>query len=86
VWKRFEYREGETSLKIGDCLRTASRRSVRISKFATELIPAEPFFHICVKKNHNFIVSGLVAHNMQIYVKTLTGITATLNADPLESI
>jgi intein/homing endonuclease len=39
-WRRFEYREGETSLKIGDCLRTASKRSVRISKFGTELIPA----------------------------------------------
>jgi hypothetical protein len=85
-WSCFEYREGETSLKVGDCLRTASRRSVWISKLATESIPAELFFHICVKKNHSFIVNGLIAHNMLIYIKTLTGRTIELNVQPSDSI
>jgi hypothetical protein len=39
-----------------------------------------------VKKNHNFIVSGLVAHNMQIFIKTLNGQVRVLDVEPSTSI
>jgi ubiquitin len=39
-----------------------------------------------VKNNHNFIVSGLVAHNMQIFIKTASGKTITLDVEPSDTI
>ncbi|KAL4473671.1 hypothetical protein ABPG74_022535 [Tetrahymena malaccensis] len=46
-------------------------------------------YHLTIQKNHNFFVNGILAHNKQIFVKTLTGKTITLNAkgtDTIESI
>jgi hypothetical protein len=28
----------------------------------------EPFYHICIKNNHNFIIGNTIAHNMMIFV------------------
>lgn len=39
-----------------------------------------------MKKNHNFIVSGFIAHNMQIYIKTLTGKAFTIDVEPSDSV
>jgi hypothetical protein len=46
----------------------------------------EEFFHICIRKNHNFIVNDFIAHNMQIYIKLLDGKTLKLDSQPTDSI
>lgn len=86
-WKRSEFREGSHDrLRIGDSLKTSSGKDEEIVDMLRESIPAEPYFHICIKKNHNFIVGGFIAHNMEIYVKTLTGKTISLDVEPTDSI
>ena len=86
-WKRSEFREGSKDrLKIGDYLKTSYGKEEEVVDMVREYIPAQPYFHICIKKNHNFIVGGFIAHNMEIYVKTLTGKTITLDVEPTDTI
>jgi intein/homing endonuclease len=69
-WKRHEYRDGEERLRVGDELVGVDGQPQRIRQVEYRDIAAEKFFHICVKGNHNFVVGGgVIAHNMQIYVK-----------------
>ena len=39
-----------------------------------------------VQKNNNFFVENVLVHNMQIFVKTLTGRTITLDVESSDSI
>lgn len=39
-----------------------------------------------IKDNHNFIIDGFIAHNMQIFIKTLMGKTITLEVEPSDSV
>lgn len=44
------------------------------------------FYHLSIKKNHNFMVENVIAHNMQIYIKTLSGRKITLDVQPSDSV
>ncbi len=46
----------------------------------------QEFFHICIRKNHNFIVNDFIAHNMQIFIKFLDGKTLKLDIKPSDKI
>ena len=44
-------------------------------------------YTLCVRHNHNFFANSILVHNaMQLFVKTLTGKTITLNVDTNNSI
>jgi ubiquitin len=51
---------------------------------------AADVYHLCVESNHCFFVGsrtfGVLAHNMQIFVKTLMGKTTTLNVEASNTI
>lgn len=67
-------------------MRCWGRDSIRIEKMEMENIEPSKFYHLCVKNNHNFIANGIIAHNMLIFVKTLTGKTIEVNVSPSDTI
>jgi ubiquitin len=74
-------------LKAGSSLVHQSAACVKVTSIDSILIAyPEPFFHICTQSNHNFVVNGLIAHNMQIFVKTLTGKTITLDVESSDTL
>ena len=51
-----------------------------------EVSPPEPFYHLSIQNNHNFIVEGLTAHNMFINVKLPSGSREKIQASPTDSV
>jgi len=43
-------------------------------------------YHLNIRESHNFFAYGVLFHNMQIFVKTLTGKTITLDVESSDSI
>lgn len=57
-------------LKKGDILRHYSEKEERIKAITIKSIAVPvQFYHICTKKNHNFVAEGVIAHNMEIEIQ-----------------
>ena len=73
-----------TQLEVGDVLQGQSG-DVRVTAITYEA-KVQPVFNISVSGTHTYYANGILAHNMQIFVKTLTGKTITLEVEPSDSI
>jgi len=78
---------GMEVLKAGDYLLNSEMRSVEIQSINLIYLQNEMnVFHLHLEKNHNFFAYGILVHNMQIFVKTLTGKTITLDVEPSDTV
>ena len=78
---------GNTKLMIGDKVLheheiEAAVVNIEIQKLQEEI----EVYELAVEQNHNYFVSHCLVHNMQIFVKTLTGKTINLDVEPSGSI
>ena len=78
---------GMKILEVGDYLFNSEMRNVEITEIKMIYLQHEMnVFHLHLEKNHNFFAYGVLVHNMEIYIKTLTGKTITIDAEPSDSI
>jgi len=78
---------GMDILKVGDYLLNSNQKDVEIRSIKMIYMQNEMnVFHLHVEKNHNFFAYGVLVHNMQIFVKTLTGKTITLDVEGSDTI
>jgi len=74
-------------LKCGDMLFSISKNKCQVHKIEIlKEISKIEVFDLSVEGNNNFFVEGVLAHNMQIFVKTITGKTINLSVNPGSSI
>lgn len=59
---------------------------MEIKDISIQEIKQVQFYHICTKLNHTFVAGGVVAHNMQIFVKTFTAQSLVLDVEPSDTI
>lgn len=53
---------------------TANNQRVSIVEVVHERLKyPEPFYHLCTKQHHNFVVNGVIVHNLNIRIRTLFG-------------
>eukprot|EP00035_Acanthoeca_spectabilis_P031066 m.12365 g.12365 ORF g.12365 m.12365 type:complete len:811 (-) comp4539_c0_seq2:111-2543(-) len=75
-------------LVVGDVLQLLpSMGGGRATVLSIKIEPQnQTVFNFTVAEYHNYFTNGVLAHNMQIYVKTLTGGTITLEVEPSEKV
>ena len=74
-------------LQIGDLLLNDENRLIPITK-AEIIYSKEPInvYDLSIPGTHTFFISGVLVHNMKIFLKTLQGETIPLNVEPSDTI
>ena len=72
-------------LCVGDLLLGLRGSTRAVTSIVYETTP-QAVFNITIAEHHCYFANGHLAHNMQIFVKTLTGKTVTLEVEPSDSI
>ena len=75
-------------LQIGDTVMTAKQETIEIVNIESyRLDESVPVHTLHIEEVHNFFANGVLVHNaMQIFIKTLTGKTVTINVEPNDTI
>lgn len=83
VWRRYETERDEERLRVGMSLRTPTKETLEVVRVTQERLKyPEPFLHLCMKNNHNYLVGKTIVHNMQLKIKTFVGESFTINIQP----
>ena len=73
------------TLEVGDAIQRLDGPPAVVQKIE-HLPTARTVYNITVERTHVYFAGGFLAHNMQIFVKTLTGKTITLDVEASDTI
>lgn len=77
----------QKSLKVGDTILNGKKEVSTLNSIEVIHLQKDvEVYELAVENNHNYFVNNILAHNMQIFIKSLTGKMITIDVEPSDSI